>query len=158
MVSGASSPTLTTDTPTNLTQTTATLNAQITNPNSAPITQRGFNYGPTLSYGQNTTESFVINNNFVYSSTLGTGTSGSADGQFNRPVSIAVNSSTSETYVVDANNKRIQKFDRDGNFISKWGSNGTGDNQFGSPLSVEIDSAGNVYVVDTGNHRIQKFD
>jgi hypothetical protein len=45
-----------------------------------------------------------------------------------------------------------------GTFVSTWGSAGTGDGQFNSPLGVAVGPAGNVYVVDQGNHRIQKFD
>jgi tripartite motif-containing protein 71 len=33
-------------------------------------------------------------------------------------------------YVVDAGNKRVQKFDSNGTFITKWGSEGKGDGQF----------------------------
>ncbi|OGM24231.1 hypothetical protein A2627_04000, partial [Candidatus Woesebacteria bacterium RIFCSPHIGHO2_01_FULL_39_28] len=44
------------------------------------------------------------------------------------------------------------------NFISKWGSLGTGDGQFSSPFGVASDSQGNVYISETGNNRIQKFN
>lgn len=60
-------------------------------------------------------------------------------------------------YGVDADNHRIQKFDSNGKFITKWGSKGNGDGQFTSPAGIAIDSSGNVYVVDTGNDRIQVF-
>jgi tripartite motif-containing protein 71 len=53
---------------------------------------------------------------------------------------------------------RVQKFSQDGNFITKWGSNGTGDGQFNDPSGVATDATGNIYVVDTDNKRIQKFD
>ena len=43
-------------------------------------------------------------------------------------------------------------------FITKWGSQGSGDGQFNSPRGIEVDTYGNVYVADAGNHRIQKFD
>ena len=51
----------------------------------------------------------------------------------------------------------IQKFDSNGKFITKWGSDGSSDGQFKFPNSVAVDSSGNVYVTDTGNNRIQKF-
>jgi streptogramin lyase len=61
-------------------------------------------------------------------------------------------------YVVDNLNNRIQRFDSNGNFITKWGSYGTGDGEFDRPSGIVIDNTGNIYVVDTGNYRIQKFD
>jgi DNA-binding beta-propeller fold protein YncE len=54
-------------------------------------------------------------------------------------------------YVVDSQNERIQKFDSNGNFITKWGSEGTDDGQFWLPHDIAIDSSDNVYVVDSGN-------
>jgi DNA-binding beta-propeller fold protein YncE len=59
--------------------------------------------------------------------------------------------------VAEDGNNRIQKFDSNGVFITKWGSYGSGDGQFYHPQGVSVDSAGNVYVADTDNHRIQKF-
>src|SRR5262249_29874457 len=42
-------------------------------------------------------------------------------------------------------------------FLTKWGSMGSGDGQFANPRGVATDAAGNVYVADAGNDRIEKF-
>lgn len=42
-------------------------------------------------------------------------------------------------------------------FVTSWGSYGTGDGQFKYAHSISVDSSGNVYVCDWLNHRIQKF-
>ena len=36
-------------------------------------------------------------------------------------------------------------------FVLEWGSNGTGEGQFGGSHGIEVDADGNVYVADTGN-------
>ncbi|MBE9504962.1 MAG: SMP-30/gluconolactonase/LRE family protein, partial [Proteobacteria bacterium] len=59
-------------------------------------------------------------------------------------------------YVVDFSYSRIHKYDRDGHFIMKWGSRGSGDGKLGQPMGIAVDSDGYVYVSD--NYRIQKFD
>jgi len=51
-------------------------------------------------------------------------------------------------YVSDSANRRVQKFDRDREFVTAWGSFGTGDDQFLLPNEIAIDAEGNVYVHD----------
>ena len=91
------------------------------------------------------------------------GTEGTGDGQFDALSGIAVDSENN-VYVTDYEGgefvygpARIQKFDNEGNFITKWGTEGTGDGEFRDPNGITIDSGGNVYVADSGNDRIQKF-
>jgi len=65
-------------------------------------------------------------------------------------------------YVADSWNNRIQKFTKDGltkdgQFLSAWGSEGSGDGQFNEPWGIAIDTDGFVYVADSWNSRIQKF-
>jgi sugar lactone lactonase YvrE len=74
----------------------------------------------------------------------------------NRPRGVAADAE-GNVYVADTANHRIQKFDRDGRFLSQWGSQGSDSDQFSQPYGVAADAAGNVYVADTANHRIQKF-
>ena len=59
-------------------------------------------------------------------------------------------------YVAD-NSSRIQKFNSNGSFITKWGSYGSADGQFRFPTNVAVDSSGNVYVVENYHNRIQVF-
>lgn len=42
-------------------------------------------------------------------------------------------------------------------FVTKWGSEGTGDGQFNYPYGIAVNPSGNVHVTDTDNNRIQKF-
>jgi uncharacterized protein (TIGR03663 family) len=94
------------------------------------------------------------------------GPAGANRGQFNLPRGIAQDSA-GNFYVVDTQNQRVQKFDKDGNWLTSFGSKGEGDGQFKpyddnatgtGPGGVAVDGQGNVYVADTWNHRIQKFD
>jgi DNA-binding beta-propeller fold protein YncE len=59
-------------------------------------------------------------------------------------------------YVSSQLNK-IQKFASDGQFIKEWGSSGTDDGEFDTPVGITVDSNNEVYVVDNENHRVQKF-
>lgn len=60
-------------------------------------------------------------------------------------------------YVADTNNHRIQRFTREGIWLSSWGSAGTELGKFNRPTDVLVDRDQNVFVVDSGNNRIQKF-
>ncbi len=42
-------------------------------------------------------------------------------------------------------------------FVTKWGSNGTGNGQFKSPDDVATDQLGNVYTIELSGNRVQKF-
>ena len=60
-------------------------------------------------------------------------------------------------YVTDTGNHRIEKFDREGNFITQWGGFGNGEGQFNFPYGIAVDARGSVFVVDSGNTRVQQF-
>ena len=63
-----------------------------------------------------------------------------------------------QVYVCDTNNHRIQVFDLDLNFVRSIGSCGEGRGEFGAPLDVQFDTAGNMYVAEYGNGRVQVMD
>ena len=78
------------------------------------------------------------------------------DGEFNAPLSLAIDSSDN-VYVADFGNARVQKLDSNGKFIRKWGKLGIEDHQFGALSGIAVDSSGNVYVTNKTNQRVQKF-
>jgi len=108
-------------------------------------------------------------NNYVFRSTFGS--YGSGNGQFTNPGGIATDSA-GNIYVTDSNATaqgatsfyaRVEKFDSQGNYLSQFGSYGTGNGQFINPGGITVDHNGNIYVMDNGSAnaaqaRVQKFD
>lgn len=83
---------------------------------------------------------------------------GSNNGEFFNPYKTAVDAA-GNVYVAEASNYRVQKFDKNGNFLLKFGSQGMGDGQFVQPVGIAVDSTdGSIYVVDAAQHNVQKFD
>jgi DNA-binding beta-propeller fold protein YncE len=78
-------------------------------------------------------------------------------GMFYGPRDITVDED-GNLYVTDTGNKRLQKFDADGNPIGQWGGAGASAGQFLEPVGIAADEDGNLYVADTWNQRIQVFD
>lgn len=98
------------------------------------------------------------------------GSLGSGDGQFAGaptgagPDGISIGKfawcSCELLYAADTSNHRIQVFYTNGTFFTKWGTQGTGNNQFNQPRDVAVYSAGEgaVYVSDQGNERTLKYN
>ncbi|CAF3822688.1 unnamed protein product [Rotaria magnacalcarata] len=84
------------------------------------------------------------------------GNHGSKPGEFNVPWGVATDCS-SNIYVCDQMNNRIQKFDTDGQFLLEWGYEGEHVGQFYYPHFISI-SGNRVAVSDQLNHRVQVFD
>jgi len=89
------------------------------------------------------------------------GSYGTGNGQFQIPTAIAIDSSTGNIYVGDFDNDRIQKFDSNGNFITKWEYYVNEDRQLyslvGIGFDIAIDSQNNMHVADSNNNYIQVF-
>jgi len=62
-------------------------------------------------------------------------------------VNIAVDSEEN-IFVLDGGNCRIQKFDRDGNYIQTIGRRGQGPGEFENPSEILFDSENNIYVAE----------
>jgi tripartite motif-containing protein 71 len=87
----------------------------------------------------------------------GDGTAGSGTGEFNHPLSVAVDAA-GEVYVADTYNNRMVKLAPDGGVLGEWGSAGSGDGHFHGPSGVAVDGVGDVYVLDGENNRVEAFD
>jgi DNA-binding beta-propeller fold protein YncE len=62
-------------------------------------------------------------------------------------------------YVADYGNHRIQRFDRDLNYISSFSTRDTSDvaSRFGYPLDVALSELGDLFILDGENIRVMKF-
>jgi DNA-binding beta-propeller fold protein YncE len=134
-----------------------TADGQFLHPHDVSVTRSGYVY--IGDYHIPNIQKFDNNGKFI----LKWGSNGTADGQFLQksddigPEGIDVDSS-GNIFVADSGNSRVQKFDNNGKFILKWGSNGTANGQFKYPSGLAVDSSGNVFVSDEGNKNVQKFD
>lgn len=90
--------------------------------------------------------------------TIGTfGTVGDEDGQFRLPLGVETDRA-GNVYVVDMMRCRVQKFDRDGKFLSGIGEMGDYAGSFARPKHVAVDQDGIVYVVDSAFQNVQMFN
>ncbi|HET6517227.1 MAG TPA: 6-bladed beta-propeller, partial [Nitrosopumilaceae archaeon] len=81
------------------------------------------------------------------------------DGQFNQPAGIIFDK-FGDIYVTDSQNNRVQRFDSDGDFEIKFGSEDDNDQDYlGSPTGITIhESTRDIYVSDTMIDSISVFD
>ena len=78
--------------------------------------------------------------------------------RFNRPTDMAFLSNGDFVVSDGYGNTRVIKFDRDGSYLTHWGTRGTGPGQFNTVHGIAVDDNDRVYVSDRGNNRIQVFD
>ncbi len=82
---------------------------------------------------------------------------GEGDADLYWPTSIALDSNQN-VYITDDWLNRVTVFDKDGNFLRKWGAvAGSGDGELSKPSGIRFDKDDNAYIVDSGNSRVQKF-
>ncbi|MEK7800546.1 MAG: 6-bladed beta-propeller, partial [Nitrospirota bacterium] len=86
------------------------------------------------------------------------GSEGVGDGELNSPTGIALDKN-GNIYVADTDNHSIQKFDKTGTFLARWGGEPSSqEGQFYYPRGLAVGPGDVVYVADSGNNRVQKFD
>jgi len=81
---------------------------------------------------------------------------GSGDSKLNNPVGVAVGHNV--IAVSEFSDHVVKKFILQGDYLSKFGSYGSGDGQFRNPRGLTFNSKGLLYVVDRSNYRVQVFD
>ena len=87
-----------------------------------------------------------------------TGGYGWKEAAFDNPIDVFA--TPLNIYVADKNNHRIERFDKDLNFISQL-STREGENrdeQFGYPLGCATSTQGDLFILDSENKRVLKFD
>ena len=89
------------------------------------------------------------------------GVAGDGHYEFNQPSSVLV-APDGNIFVGDghggASNSRIMKYSASGEFLTSWGSQGSGPGEFAVPHDLAMDSSGRIFVGDRGNNRVQIFD
>ncbi|MDR9419079.1 MAG: hypothetical protein RI561_08940 [Gracilimonas sp.] len=135
----------------------------------------GFAQSPALLYSnlQNAT-SFSVTQNFVYVVEQDqnrilkfdhegvlvetVGGKGSGDYQFSRPVDIDATNGL-KIFITDYNNRRVQVFDRRGQFLSSIYRGDTfGSSRRYNPTQISVNSLGEVFFVDETEDQIYRFD
>jgi DNA-binding beta-propeller fold protein YncE len=122
-------------------------------------------------------QKFTADGEFVFKF----GSSGSADGEFNRPAGVAVDGD-GDVYVADSGNDRVQLFNQEGRFVQKFVGDATLSKSaraymlsnpmflrlrdmasidvqkfFRRPRSVRVDEKGQMLVPDYGSFRVQIY-
>ena len=80
------------------------------------------------------------------------GVGGGEPGQFNNPVSVAVDPNDGDVLVADRDNTRIQRFDSTGHFESQFLTEGSI-----FPHRVAVDGSGSIYVLEPFS-QVQRYD
>lgn len=80
------------------------------------------------------------------------------DNVFNQPTDVAWDSQGNSYFSDGYINSRVGKANARGEWVSSWGSLGSGPGQFDTPHGIAVSPQDEIYVADRGNRRIQVFD
>jgi sugar lactone lactonase YvrE len=92
------------------------------------------------------------------------GSKGEGDGQFNLQrangdgyggIAFAPDGSF---YVLDAGNRRVQRFSPEREFLGSWGGFGQEPGQYMDPVAIEVADDGTVYVLDDTRDVVERYD
>ena len=61
-------------------------------------------------------------------------------------------------YVAEFSGHRVQKLTTSGEFLSKFGTKGSGDGQLDSPHGICVDARGRIFVSESNNKRVSVFE
>ena len=75
------------------------------------------------------------------------GVRGKAQGQFKEPCDVALNKKTGNIAVADQNNKRVQLFDSQLNYLTEFGQKGPAAKKLSNPTSVAFTNTGNLIII-----------
>lgn len=75
-------------------------------------------------------------------------------GQHQSPYGMATDPRNGDIYFTDTDRYTVDKYDKFGNYIREWGSQGSGPGKFLYPSRVAVRSDGRVYVADTWENTI----
>ena len=78
-------------------------------------------------------------------------------GQLGTPYDVTVNTNN-QLLVADRNHHCIYTFTLDGNYVSKFATQGSDGGQLSHPFSITTDLYGFILVADSGNHRVSIFN
>ena len=92
------------------------------------------------------------------------GSGGTGDGQFSLqrdngdPYGGIAFAPDGSFYVLDVGNLRVQRFDKDRNYLGSWGTFGTDAGQYADPIGITVDDKGQVYVLDDVRDVVEMYD
>ena len=119
------------------------------------VTVTGNNYLLVLCNYHHCVYTFTLDGDYLGKPRYGR-TKGAGDGELLNPRAVAIDP-YGFILVADTKNHRVSIFDKDGNYINCFGSEGLNIGQFNCPYGIAVSPNGKIYVSDCGNKRIQIF-